>query len=201
MLERVGKSVSRRKYFGTIALFAGFSLVLLPACGPRVEQPEGPGVTGRKPAEETADESRATSLDFEEVHSGASGGGGDDSRVVVSRGPEGVARQPELAGRDLDAGDGPEGVYIAVFAGRRNTGGYSVGVSEVSSRGNSVEVVVEEDGPPEGAIVTQALTYPHAVVLVDGLRGAGPQETEFFVTGPDGEELDWPVTVSPARVE
>jgi hypothetical protein len=55
---------------------------------------------------------------------------------------------------------------IAVFAGQKPTGGYSVAVREIRQEGNDLVVLVEETRPGPGDIVTQALTHPWAMVTV-----------------------------------
>jgi hypothetical protein len=56
---------------------------------------------------------------------------------------------------------------VAVFGGERPTGGWSVRVRSIEQRGSSCTVRYEVVGPPPGAVVTQAITHPFAVVKVD----------------------------------
>lgn len=55
---------------------------------------------------------------------------------------------------------------VFVFGGMRNTGGYSVEVRKANIEGDALVLDVVVHGPPPGAIVTQAITYPYAVVAV-----------------------------------
>lgn len=55
---------------------------------------------------------------------------------------------------------------VFVFAGMRNTGGYSVDVHGAKVEGETLVVDAVVQGPPGGAIVTQVITYPYAVVAV-----------------------------------
>jgi len=55
---------------------------------------------------------------------------------------------------------------VAIFAGEKRTGGYSVKVTGVEKRGHVCTVNYRIDTPPPGAIVTQAITYPHQAVRI-----------------------------------
>ena len=57
---------------------------------------------------------------------------------------------------------------MVVFAGERPTGGWSVRVTGVDKRGSSCAVEYEVKGPPRGAMVTQVITHPYAVILLKG---------------------------------
>ncbi|MGI8649477.1 MAG: protease complex subunit PrcB family protein [Rubrobacter sp.] len=175
-------------------LVSSGAMLALSACGSE---------SSSAPPEGTNPENVLGNLDFEEVYSNASGSGLEEPRLVVATDLEALQRQPELA--DL----APEtttprngGPYVAVFAGQRNTGGYSVSVEEVVRHGGRVEVVVKETGPPEGARATQALTYPFSVVAVRELSDMELRETDFSVTDSnrdernDGDDLRWSVEVA-----
>jgi hypothetical protein len=74
------------------------------------------------------------------------------------------------AGRDpvpaLPAVDFEREMLIAVASGTRPTGGFSIQVTAVATRGDRLEVAVLERCPDADAIVTMALTQPVAVVRV-----------------------------------
>lgn len=55
---------------------------------------------------------------------------------------------------------------IAVFAGEKNSGGYSVDISRVVERENGLVVSVREYVPGQGCIVTQAVTYPYQIAII-----------------------------------
>jgi hypothetical protein len=57
---------------------------------------------------------------------------------------------------------------IVVFAGERPTGGWRTRVLQVDRTGDTCKVNYEVVGPPRGAIVTQVITHPYAVILVRG---------------------------------
>lgn len=55
---------------------------------------------------------------------------------------------------------------VFVFAGEKSTGGHSVEVVSATAGADAATIVIEEKAPPAGSMVTQALTYPFAVVAV-----------------------------------
>jgi len=62
--------------------------------------------------------------------------------------------------------DFAENVVVFLFAGERNTGGWSVEPKSVTIEGDTAVIDAPVNGPPPGSMVTQALTYPYAVVSV-----------------------------------
>jgi len=62
--------------------------------------------------------------------------------------------------------DFAENVVVFLFAGQRNTGGWSVDPKSVTIEGDTAVIDAAVTGPPPDAMVTQALTYPYAVVAV-----------------------------------
>lgn len=69
-------------------------------------------------------------------------------------------------GRDLLANPGSlsDEFLVVVFRGECNSGGYSISVKEFVRVGGVVRVVVEEEDPAPGSMVTWALTYPYQIV-------------------------------------
>lgn len=55
---------------------------------------------------------------------------------------------------------------IAVFMGRRNTGGYSIKIKEVIDKEEYIEIHVEEYSPSENCFVTQVLTNPYNIIEI-----------------------------------
>ena len=55
---------------------------------------------------------------------------------------------------------------LAVYQGRKNTGGYSIAVEEIRRAGASLVVKVKEQSPRPGEITTDALTSPFVVVSI-----------------------------------
>ena len=66
----------------------------------------------------------------------------------------------------LPAVDFAREMLIAVATGMRPSGGFSIEVTRVATRGDRLEIAVLERCPDADAIVTQALTRPVAVVRV-----------------------------------
>lgn len=58
-------------------------------------------------------------------------------------------------------------IILALHMGQKNTGGFSIDVSNVEEDGDTTYVTVEEKTPEPGAMVTMALTSPYCIALVD----------------------------------
>lgn len=74
--------------------------------------------------------------------------------------------------------------YIAVFSGKKNTGGYEIKVLSVEDNKGKANILVEESAPKQGSIVTQAITYPYTVVKVSGIT------SYIAVKNAKGEEFE-----------
>ena len=62
--------------------------------------------------------------------------------------------------------DFDQSVVVFLLAGMRNTGGWSIAPESARVEGDTVVMTAKIEGPPPGAITTQAITYPYAVVAV-----------------------------------
>lgn len=62
--------------------------------------------------------------------------------------------------------DFAQNVAVFLFAGQRNTGGWSVDPKSATVEGDTLVIDAAVTGPGPDMIVTQALTYPYAVVSV-----------------------------------
>jgi hypothetical protein len=60
-------------------------------------------------------------------------------------------------------------MYIAVLMGKRNTGGYSVQVTEVEDVEGRTNVWIKENKPQPGTNVLQVITYPYTVIRAKGI--------------------------------
>lgn len=60
-----------------------------------------------------------------------------------------------------------EDMYILVTYGEKPTGGYNVGITDINITDESVEVSVNFKAPKEGDIVTQAITYPYDLEVIE----------------------------------
>ena len=54
--------------------------------------------------------------------------------------------------------------YYIICMGEKSTGGYSLEINEVRKVDEKVEIIVKENVPPAGEVVTQAFTYPTITV-------------------------------------
>ena len=71
-----------------------------------------------------------------------------------------IQPKPEVPKIDFD-----KNMVIAVFMGRKNTGGYAVEIAKIEEKEKLV-VTVKETSPRPDAMVTMALTAPYHVVVV-----------------------------------
>jgi hypothetical protein len=85
--------------------------------------------------------------------------------------------------RGVYIGDEPFSYIIAM--GSRNSGGYSIKITEINiDENNNVEVIVEEREPSAGEGVTMAFTYPICKVVFNG------KPSGISVKNTEGEEFD-----------
>jgi hypothetical protein len=68
--------------------------------------------------------------------------------------------------KDLPAVDWKNETVIAVFAGQKNSGGFSIKIEGVSKALGEVYVLYREETPPKGSMQTRQLTFPSHVVVV-----------------------------------
>lgn len=54
--------------------------------------------------------------------------------------------------------------YLLIFAGRKSSGGYSLKVKDFKDMDDSLEVIIEEEGPNPKMKVTMAITYPYIAI-------------------------------------
>jgi len=64
-----------------------------------------------------------------------------------------------------------EYLYVAVFSGRKRTGGYGIKVLHVEDNEGKTVVTVQETSPKPSTYVTQAITYPYTVIRTKGAVG------------------------------
>lgn len=174
-----------------LALVLIAALTLTACAGGGGESPQTNPQTQPETTQTTPEEERM--LEARRIDSGSLGQGNPEPRAVVAESPESLAAATGLQGlRGEVENTTAEGVstYIAVLWGEKNTGGYAVEVAGARLDGEAVEVSVSLQSPPEGAIVSQAFTYPYAVAEIPNLD---PEGKEFVFTDQDGNELGWPV--------
>lgn len=68
--------------------------------------------------------------------------------------------------RELDI-DWEQEMAVAVFLGRRNSGGYSVDIQDVEVRGDTAIVQARERAPGNGCATTMAITSPFALATLE----------------------------------
>ena len=78
---------------------------------------------------------------------------------------------------------GEDRYWVLVIRGEKPTGGYDVTISDallsVSNGESKLTVKYRYSDPPPGQFVTQSLTYPKDLVLLEGLEEK-PDKTEFI---------------------
>lgn len=131
-------------------------------------------------------------LEVRRIDSGSLGQGAAEPRAVVatSSGSLSEAANLPIRGAESTMDMGGEEAFIAVFWGKKNTGGYTIEIESARVEGDRVSITLARSSPPEGAIVSQALTYPYAVAALEDLD---PSSKDFVLTDETGRELDWPV--------
>lgn len=67
----------------------------------------------------------------------------------------------------LNTVDFDKQLILSLHMGTRNTGGYSIKVSNVEINGNITYVTITENTPKPEEMVTMALTQPFCIVLID----------------------------------
>lgn len=126
-------------------------------------------------------------LRVKQIAANAPGQGEKRPRVVVASTAETLSR---ALGPEAEIPDSGSGTYVAAFWGEKPTGGYSVAVVSARRERDRVRIELSLKKPPEDALVTQSLTYPHAVAVIRDLEPAGKAFT--FADSRD-RELGWPV--------
>lgn len=103
--------------------------------------------------------------------------------TIVATDADGWSRIWQLAGQNPDTDFDPaRQAAVAIFLGQRGTGGYGVSIVSMEARQGRFVIVVDETTPGD-RIVTQALSTPWLVLLLD--RPSEPIEIEpkFRING------------------
>lgn len=85
--------------------------------------------------------------------------------------------------------------YIAVFAGRKSTGGYGIKVKSVMLKDEVVNVIVEETYPDPKLKVIQVITYPYVCIKIKG------DSLKFKVSNTQGKTYEYIHSVKGAAIE
>ena len=62
-------------------------------------------------------------------------------------------------------------MILVIQGGECNSGGFKVAFEKLKFKGATLQVLWKLQGPPADAFVTQALTYPSLVLLVENFKG------------------------------
>ncbi|HEX6711679.1 MAG TPA: protease complex subunit PrcB family protein [Rubrobacter sp.] len=125
-------------------------------------------------------------LRVERISSGAPGQGPQSPRVVVAASASALSKE---FGASVPPDSG-EGVYLISYWGEKPTGGYSLAVKSARLEGDQLTIRLRLKEPPPDAMVTQALTYPYAAVVVRDVRLQGK---DLSFVDQHGRKLGWPV--------
>ncbi len=161
-----------------IAIFKGLALgaavLLVTACDASMLGPGGEGAeavaepeqeAAAEPAEVAQPLALAPAIDGRRDWFGARSAAMMDI-LVTARDERSWRVLWQLVGQD-PPGALPEGAMgLGVFLAGRPSGGYTVNFREVALIGGDVVAQIHETTPPDGAIVTQGITAPYAVRLV-----------------------------------
>lgn len=60
--------------------------------------------------------------------------------------------------------------FVILNMGEKSSGGYSIGVDSVVETADKIIIKIKENKPAPGAMVTQAITYPYAVVRINSKK-------------------------------
>jgi hypothetical protein len=119
----------------------------------------------------TAKVAENAGADTVEINTIARGGHAAESErnaVLATNDADYRRRWEELiGGGEIPNVDFDRVVVVFLFGGIRNTGGWSVQPTSARIEDDGTAVIdAKVQGPPRGGIVTQAITYPYAVVVV-----------------------------------
>jgi hypothetical protein len=111
----------------------------------------------KKPPEKSSDEASLIRTIAEGSHASVT-----TPFVFVARTPDAFARLQKLVEiSSVKAPDFRREAIVAVFAGTKNTGGYTLGIT-----GNARKISVRIVPPPQDAMVTQVITTPYKIVSI-----------------------------------
>ncbi|WP_016989128.1 protease complex subunit PrcB family protein [Flavobacterium sp. ACAM 123] len=60
--------------------------------------------------------------------------------------------------------------FIILNMGKKNTGGYSIGIESAVETEANIIINVKESSPETGSMVTQSITYPYCVVKINSKK-------------------------------
>ncbi|SIQ39395.1 PrcB C-terminal [Alkalispirochaeta americana] len=95
--------------------------------------------------------------------------GGRRAAIHIIRSREDLDKadlSPEMIRKISRSLDFSNEAAIVFFAGTRTTGGYQLELERVSRTSRELTIHIAEKGPDPDQVVTQALTFPHIVIVV-----------------------------------
>jgi len=101
---------------------------------------------------------------FEVLKQDAYGGRDKESSIVVSSQPQLESLYKELGWSNIPTVDFNKNNVVALFMGRKNTGGYSISVRKIAVDGDTTTVYVKTT-QPEG-MATMAITAPYSITII-----------------------------------
>ena len=114
--------------------------------------------SGTKPLYEvlTQQENGGGNIRFYEILS-------EEKEIIMLQGDE------NLKGK-IDSADLKSANFIILNMGEKTHGGYSIGIDKVEETPDKIIVTVKETSAEPGSMVTQAITYPYAVVKINSKK-------------------------------
>jgi len=135
-------------------IFATTCILLLAACA--AKQPAAPGGNPKLYEVLTQQENGGGNIAFNEIVS-------DQKEMAM------LTSDENLAGK-VHAEDFKKSTFLILNLGEKSSGGYGIGVEKVEEFPDKIVVTVRESRPAPGSMVTQALTYPYAVVKINSKK-------------------------------
>lgn len=81
-----------------------------------------------------------------------------------------MLQKDEQLRHKISADDLKKSTFVILNMGEKPTGGYSINVKEAIEDDTKITLILKETSPAPGAMVTQVLTYPFAVVKVNSRK-------------------------------
>lgn len=136
-------------------LVIAFTVILFAACNAGKDS---------KTKDNQADKSAASSISYEILKQEEYGGREIEGNVVVKTQAELNSLYSQLGIGTAPVVDFSKQAVIALFMGQKNSGGYSIGIENVTDDGKSVTVTIKKKSP-EG-MATMALSQPYCIASI-----------------------------------
>jgi len=158
-----------------VLMIALFLLLILSLTGCHGSQPVQPGASGEGTGTQSGGEDEGPAqgkpagvLEFASLSRGIEGTLKDKARYVLKDEEEFKKIWQNISPvRGLPEIDFDNNMVIAVFMGEKPTGGYEIEIKTVYEYEDRIAVNIVETEPGEEDIVTQALTYPYHIIILE----------------------------------